>query len=198
MSKAGRRDTARLAQLDALYARLPHLNCQGRCAIACGAIPMTTAEAERLRKVTHVAPRTQPDRDHPTAGACIYLQNDRCTAYRQRPLICRAWGVVMILSCPHGCAPERWLDPKEFLDIAQAVERLGGPLVTTTPTGLTPTNDSFFRITQGLTGAEVERRAVMVHGLRALHGGRILAVTGEGTEPNYVSLDKKKAPDDDR
>jgi Putative zinc- or iron-chelating domain len=150
---------------------------------------MTVLEAERLRKATHVAPRL-------TGGRCIYLKDERCTAYQQRPLICRAWGAVPNLSCPHGCTPDRWLTPNEFLDIAQAVEQLGGALVQTVATGVEPVHDSFMRLSQQCSDDEVARRSAMVLGLRALHGGRILAVTGNPSAPgdaNWINRDEEKS-----
>src|SRR5439155_26671783 len=92
------------AQLDALYAQLPTIACQGKCAIACSAIPLTDVEARRLQVVTHKKPRTVPGPAGGPRERCVYLTADeRCSAYAVRPLICRAWGVVPLLSCMHGC-----------------------------------------------------------------------------------------------
>jgi len=38
--------------------------------------------------------------------ACPALDEGRCTVYERRPSICRLWGVVESLACPHGCRPE--------------------------------------------------------------------------------------------
>jgi Fe-S-cluster containining protein len=49
-----------------------------------------------------------------------------CRAYHVRPAICRLWGVVRSLACPHGCVPERWLSDDEgyrFIRRAMALGR---------------------------------------------------------------------------
>jgi len=184
MSKASRAERDVAEQLDAIYAALPKVACQGKCAIACGAVPLTDAEARRLQVVTHRKPRTVlgfqalvdfvPGRQ---IERCIYLtERDRCSAYDVRPLICRVWGVVSSLSCMHGCVPDRWLSESEFLRLAQAVERIGGGrLLRTALGGLVDHGDSFVRIGPPTRPeAEVAANAERVRGLRALHGGRIL------------------------
>ena len=127
--------------------------------------------------------------------SCGYLTKDhRCSIYAARPLICRVFGTAKNLSCPHGCA-DRWLTTHEFLAIAQAVERIGGPLVFSGVGGLDPSRrDSFLDIdpSKGLPPDVVERHAEITRNLRALHGGRILAVspgTGE-----WIDVDKEHKP----
>jgi hypothetical protein len=176
------------AQLDALYAELPAIACQGKCSIACGALPLTDAEARRLQLVTHRKPRTVPgllalkDFAPPELRErCVYLTPaGRCSAYDVRPLICRAWGLVKRMSCMHGCVPDRWLTDLEFLRIAQAIERLGGGRILRTE-GLTYLKGESFCGVGPVTRAEVdiEADAERVRGLRALRGGRILVATRE-------------------
>jgi len=144
VSKAGKLAAA-FGTLDRLYAELPTIHCQGRCGIACGPLPLTDLEARRLQLTTHVKPRTviklladgAPHTEKPRER-CVYLTAaDRCSAYAVRPLICRAWGLVKMLSCMHGCVPDRWLSDFELLRLAETVERLGGGrVVRTTPEGL--------------------------------------------------------------
>lgn len=180
VSKAAKLAAA-FAQLDAIYAELPTIACKGECAIACGPIPLTDLEARRLQLATHVKPRTviklladgaiERERER-----CIYLENDRCRAYAVRPLICRAWGLVRMLSCMHGCLPDHWLKDTEFVRIAQAVERLGGGRVLrTSPDGLTHVpGERFAGIVAHRSEAEIEAHSERVRSLRALHGGRII------------------------
>jgi Fe-S-cluster containining protein len=184
VSKPRAADRDKFAQLDALYAQLPAIACKGLCAIGCGAVSLTDLEARRLQLVSHIKPRTVPgtvtDGGAPrSAERCIYLRHDRCTVYAARPLICRVWGVVRMLSCPRGCVPDRWLSDLEFVRIAQAIERLGGGRVLRTGAdgvfhvpgeqfgGLQPAPDR----TADAIDADSER----VRSLRALHGGRILS-----------------------
>lgn len=166
------------AKLDALYARLPTIQCQGRCALACGPIPLTDLEAQRLKSATHQTPRTVPD------NRCVYLSPaGRCRAYAARPLICRAYGLLQGLCCPHGCVPDRWLTEKQFLELAVAIERVGGGrVIRTTDDGLAAQPGESFRAIAtrvALVGHrpidEMEANAARTRALRALHGGRVLA-----------------------
>jgi Fe-S-cluster containining protein len=179
-----------VAKLDALYALLPTVACKGLCTRACGPLPMTTIEAERMRKA-------DPQRRLPMIRedmTCDYLTpSGRCGVYAVRPLICRVYGTAKNLSCQHGCVPDRWLTPHEFLAIAQAVERAGGPLVFSGVGGLDPDrHDTFLKINpkEGLPPDVVEHYAEVVRCLRALHGGRILAVyPGDG---KWIDIDKER------
>jgi Fe-S-cluster containining protein len=178
----GRKYRQAIAALDALYATLPTIACTGRCAIACGPIILTPLEARRLQVTTHRKPRTLPVTAVDVAGntlrqRCVYLHEDRCTAYAVRPLICRAWGVVKQLSCMHGCVPDRWLTEVELVAVAQAIERVGGLLVQTDVDGLTRSPvDTWFGLAPQRSLDAIAVDAERTRSLRALHGGRIVAV----------------------
>lgn len=202
MSKLSTRDREAFATLDALYARLPSIVCQRKCGIACGAVPVTDLEARRVQLAAHVKPRTIPVTVVPpgevasrTIERCIYLRGEAaCTVYAVRPLICRVWGLTKMLSCMHGCVPSRWVSDLEFLDLARAVERLGGGRVLrTTPTGLsTDPMESYESIAATIamatasgertkTAAALDADAEHTRSLRAIFGGRIIrAMTNEG------------------
>lgn len=186
MSKANRL-RALFAQLDALYAELPHIVCAGKCSVSCAMVPLALGEAKRLQLVTHKKPRTTDD------AVCIYLTAEkRCSAYAVRPLVCRAYGLAKTISCPFGCMPDRWLDEREFIHLAQAIERVAGALVITGPEGLTRAPHDFAAFGTQLrdTSADAER----TRNLRALHGGRIMGVTGNphaDAEVNWIDNAKK-------
>ena len=184
MNKAGRKVAAAFAKLDAVYATLPALACRGECAIACGPIVLTDLEARRLQVATHQKPRTViklladggPNTEQPRER-CIYLTAaDRCGVYAIRPLICRAWGVVRMMSCMHGCLPDRWLKDDEFLRLAQEIERFaGGRVLRTSPEGLEHGGESFASFGEPTkSAAAIEATAERTRSLRALHGGRIV------------------------
>ena len=122
MSKPTRAEREGFAALDALYAELPPIACQGRCAISCrGGIVLTDLEARRLQLATHIKPRTTDAR-----GRCVYLTaDDRCSVHPIRPLICRTWGVVKMLSCMHGCVPARWLDDRAWIAVDVSASAAG-------------------------------------------------------------------------
>jgi hypothetical protein len=185
MSKVGRRLAAGFAQLDAIYAELPTIACKGLCSIACGAIVLSDLEARRLQLTTHTAPRTTAD------GRCIYLRptdgadgktRGRCTAYAVRPLICRVWGLVQLLSCMHGCVPDRWLGDVAFVRLAQRLERIaGGRVLRTHEGGLAHLEgESFASVGRPTRSPEaIAANAERTRALRALHGGHILCAVDE-------------------
>lgn len=187
MGSDGRKYHEAVAALDALYAQLPTIECKGGCAVACGPIPLTDVEARRLQLATHRKPKTimltpavvdaSGDTRH---ERCIYLTDqDRCSAYAVRPLVCRAFGLVKRMSCMRGCLPDRWLTDREFLQLAQAVEAVGGGrLLMTHPDGLTRHPAGGFLgvdVHGGRGDDQVNADAERTRGLRALHGGRIIA-----------------------
>lgn len=103
--------------LDRLYASLPTIACKGLCADSCGPIAMTPAEFGRIAERTGSEPVA-------TTMTCPLLANERCTVYDIRPTICRLWGVVESMPCPHGCVPSRWLGHIEGF---RALGRAGNP-----------------------------------------------------------------------
>lgn len=176
-----------LAKLDALYARLPTIACRGLCSEACGPIPATTLEADRLHAADPQRRRLRVLRD----ATCVYLTpSQRCGVYAVRPLICRVFGLVKRMSCMHGCLPDRWLSDHEFLALAQAVERLGGSWQASGPEGPVPV-ESFLDIdpSGGPDEATADRLAEHTRALRAMHGGRVVGVA-PGGPGGWVSVDK--------
>lgn len=106
--------------LDALYAELPRLDCQGKCAESCGPIMMTRVEWARITKRLKCAPKA-------TTLTCPMLVNDRCSVYTIRPTLCRLWGMVESMPCPWGCVPERYLTDAEGQDFLLRAEAISEP-----------------------------------------------------------------------
>jgi Fe-S-cluster containining protein len=174
------RDVEKLEAIDRIYAQLPTIVCKRKCTIACGAVVLTDLEARRLQVTAHVKPRTIPLTldSGKTIERCIYLQGERvCKVYDVRPLICRVFGLVKMLSCMHGCVPDRWLSDLDYLQLATLVERLGGGRVLhTTPEGLAYRGESFSRFPAPQRSVEaIEADAERTRNLRAIFGGRIVA-----------------------
>jgi Fe-S-cluster containining protein len=177
-------------RLDAIYARLPAIACRGECAVGCSSIVLTDLEAQRLQAATHVKPRTvllpAPVVDahgNTRRQRCVYLDvRDRCRAYAVRPLICRVFGLVRMLSCPRGCVPDQWLMDTAFVALAREVAAIGDrpTLLMTTPQGLVDTGDGFHRLIPMRPVAEINADAERTRTLRALHGGRIQAAVTKG------------------
>jgi Fe-S-cluster containining protein len=102
-------------QIAMIYARVPKMQCQGKCQQCCGPITYSEAEAQRLGVIQF----------DPETLTCEKLSADgRCSIYAQRPLICRLWGTVPSMACPHGCTPVRWLTEAEANRLVGEMERL--------------------------------------------------------------------------
>lgn len=193
MSKKTRRRALAHA-LDALYAELPQVVCQGKCAEACSSITLTVGEADRLHQAD---PQRRAIRT--VNRRCIYLTpSERCSQYAIRPLICRAWGVLERLSCPHGCAPDRWLTDYEFVQLGVRLERIAGALCESTAEGLGVLTRGFAGLAAGMRSPEmmppelVEYYARLTRGARAVHGGRVLVVrpSTDQTAPEWIHPNK--------
>lgn len=92
--------------LERIYRAVPSVACQGLCAEYCGPIDMSDEERRRItaRGVTipHASETLQAMADG-ADGECPALMDGRCSVYEDRPLICRLWGAVESMPCPHGC-----------------------------------------------------------------------------------------------
>ena len=99
-------DRRRREQLDELYAELPKIDCRGLCAESCGPVPMGRVEWQRVC-------RAGGEREGRPDLVCPYLENERCSVYEVRPLLCQLWGVVETMPCLWGCKPDRYLTREE-------------------------------------------------------------------------------------
>lgn len=91
------------AKLRELYAAIPAMRCRGLCAeVACGSVAMIEHERERIqaRHGVHIA-----DGMHPQ-GCPALTAHGNCSVYDDRPMVCRVWGSVPMMSCPYGCQPD--------------------------------------------------------------------------------------------
>lgn len=96
-----------LTTLEAIYAEVPAMECQGLCSESCGPLIVDDSERERIRKRTgRTLQLLAPD-----CPELTILR--RCSIYDDRPLICRLWGVVESMPCPWGCRPARYLTDAE-------------------------------------------------------------------------------------
>lgn len=110
-------------RLDALYAELPTIACQGLCSDSCGPIEMSVRERRRIE-----------EKHGPVScgfgASCTMLDGQRrCRAYAERPLICRLWGLMESMPCHYGCKPEPGYltDAESFLFLTKADEIGGSP-----------------------------------------------------------------------
>lgn len=113
------------AQLDALYAELPTIDCQGLCWDSCGRIDMAHAERKRI-KAEHGVEIPDGTKIR-TPSLCVALTMFRqCGVYAVRPMICRVWGLSEGLPCTFGCRPSRLLTDQETYEfLARALDISG-------------------------------------------------------------------------
>lgn len=107
--------------LAAVYAKVPTLECKPGCHDCCGPVPATRLE----RRAVHRAVRETPHL-HPLSLDCPVLRDSRCGAYAVRPLICRLFGTVRKMACPHGIEPSRWLTQDEAHALLREASEIGG------------------------------------------------------------------------
>lgn len=106
-------------QLDALYAELPVIECQGLCSSSCGPIEMTLPEWKRIQLFLGRTPRA-------ISTTCPMLVRERCSVYKLRPLICRLWGITERMPCPWGCQPSpKALTTRESFEMMMRAEIIG-------------------------------------------------------------------------
>jgi hypothetical protein len=134
VSKRGpKADSALVTQLDAVYSNLPTIACRGLCQASCGPVvqgrSMTGQELLRLQD----AGGEKRGKQRRAPLACPYLtaedETGRCSVYEARPMICRLWGIVAEMPCPHGCEvePGRLSDREARMAMA-FVETIGGKI----------------------------------------------------------------------
>jgi hypothetical protein len=111
-------------RLELVYARVPVLRCKGLCQDTCGPIPAAREEVRLMERAAGRAHGWQL-----ATGQCTLLDEGtgRCACYRDRPLVCRAWGTVESSACPFGCEPDRWLTQQQFNDLQARVADVAGP-----------------------------------------------------------------------
>jgi len=105
--------TKKLRVLREIYASIPSADCKGLCADQCTTVPVFPFELEQLEAAAGRKLPAAPAGDligglvlgTEVGKPCPLLVLGRCSVYEHRPLICRAFGSVEGLRCPHGCRP---------------------------------------------------------------------------------------------
>ena len=111
----------RVRQLRALYAEVPDVRCQGLCTSECVArIEVSDTEHARLAVRREDATILFSMRYPPREPCALLTEDGSCSVYNLRPMVCRLWGAVESLACPHGCRPESG----DLLTDRQAMELL--------------------------------------------------------------------------
>lgn len=121
MAKKKRRDKPPPKALKELWDRVPEVHCKGLCQNYCGPIPCSKIEGELIE-----ARSGRLALKRGTLQCSKLDHNGRCSVYSIRPLICRIWAADPKEACPHGCVPDRWLEPGEAAQLLAAAEELSG------------------------------------------------------------------------
>ena len=108
---------------------LPRLDCKKLCQDSCGPVPMTHQEVAELQGASGMTFDIRPffgDRVLITPEGsldCPALKDGLCAGYDKRPVLCRLFGMVKKMRCPHGCEPSRWLTDVEAGEILDRESR---------------------------------------------------------------------------
>jgi|SRR3990172_438196 len=87
-----------------LYSQIPTFSCKPGCHECCGPVPVSEWETEQIgiENTIDLGIRTTA---FTKKASCKLLGPDGCMKYDQRPLLCRLFGTVQGMTCPHGCRP---------------------------------------------------------------------------------------------
>lgn len=96
--------------LDEIRKKIPTFTCKKGCHDCCGPVPFSKKEWKRVK-----------DKRKATSINCPYIGEKGCDIYEERPMMCRLFGAIEDLRCPHGCRPFYFLSRKEAKEILEAV-----------------------------------------------------------------------------
>lgn len=101
-----------------LYARIPRFTCIEGCTDCCGPVPWSSHE---LAAAGLAAP--PPER---ADKQCQFALKGGCDIHERRPLMCRLFGTVEDLKCPHGRGPLQLLSAEDGHAIVRRYKRMVG------------------------------------------------------------------------
>lgn len=102
--------------LTELRQTIPDAECKGLCHQACGIVPFAPIENAAIKNQKPIKTTT-----------CPYLdENNQCSEYENRPIMCRLYGVSENLTCQFGCKVQ--VSSQQASDIIKKYSLLfGGP-----------------------------------------------------------------------
>jgi uncharacterized protein len=116
-----------------LYATIPEhaLQCRGLCHDSCGAIAYSEAEARHIAYKYGSPPMAngfeRGEFTRPGDIMCDKLTpTKRCGIYEDRPMICRVYGLLRALECPHGCVPSEWMSDDDVVNLLTGLDAIEG------------------------------------------------------------------------
>ncbi len=121
-------------ELEKIYIKIPALKCKKKCHSSCSGIFMSNHELNIIINRLGYNPFKYNNAEDLYKNVkieglgclkCPLLgDNNECTQYDIRPLICRLWGTLKVLRCPYGCKPVRWLKDKKARKLLDLVGEL--------------------------------------------------------------------------
>lgn len=118
-------------KLEALYNKIPDIDCQGHCHPSCTLAPAAKIEVKRAKARMGGKNPFNPMRhikelqsDKPKIPSCGALKDNKCSIYTARPAICRLYGVAEGLECPFGCVPKKKISKQDAYSIVREIEAL--------------------------------------------------------------------------
>src|SRR6185369_12744005 len=122
---------SKLKKLEAIYKKIPDIDCIGLCHPSCTIVPAAKIEIKRAKGRMGGKNPFNPTTalKELKAGAnkipsCSALKDKKCSIYTARPAICRLYGVAEGLDCPFGCQPKKKISKQEACDIVRETESL--------------------------------------------------------------------------
>jgi Fe-S-cluster containining protein len=113
--------------LQSHYDKIPEVKCKGLCQEACGPIMLNQKEVDEIRKEFGVRLGT----DATMSCTALCKVSGACTVYAARPWVCRAYGAMEGLECPHGCNTAPLVSVEDGEKMIQAMGKAGGKLFCT-------------------------------------------------------------------
>jgi|SRR5271170_2180362 len=119
-----------LAKLEALYKKIPKVECKGLCHQSCTVIPVADIEMKRAKERLHYNPFKPATKamEIKTTGkipSCKALKDNRCSIYHIRPALCRLYAAAEGLDCPFGCKPDsKKLSKQEAYQLIRDIEAI--------------------------------------------------------------------------
>lgn len=96
-----------------LRKQIPSFECKPDCTDCCGPVPFSKWEWEQIK-----------DKRKTITLNCPYASENGCEIYEQRPILCRLFGTVPKIKCPHGCGPKKMLSRKKETEIMRKYNRI--------------------------------------------------------------------------
>jgi Fe-S-cluster containining protein len=114
----GKRQRKAAAVHAELYSKIPAFECIEGCTDCCGPVPWSAYE---LKQAGLAGP--PPDR---ADDVCVFSLAGRCDVHAARPLMCRLFGAVEDLRCPHGRGPLTLLPVEAGHEIVRRYKLVNG------------------------------------------------------------------------